>query len=53
MMGKWMSRDDQNHVSGDGRYVQQDAKEELKWIRFGKYGMCPKVGRAFGWRDYA
>ena len=43
-----MSRDDQKHVSGDGLYVYQDPKEELKWIRFGRYGNFPQVNRAIG-----
>ena len=29
MMGKWMSRDDQKHISGDSLYVYQDPKKEL------------------------
>ena len=41
-MGKWISRDDQKHVSGSGLHVYQDPKEELRWIRVGRYGTCPK-----------
>ena len=48
-----MSRDDQKHVSGSGLHVDQDPKEERKWMIFGRYGMCPQGSRAFGWRDYA
>ena len=48
-----MSRDDQKHVAGDGLYVDQGPKKELKWMRFGRYGTCPQVKRVVGWRDYA
>ena len=48
MMGKWMSRYEQKHVSGDSRDVYQDPKEELRWIRVGGYGTCPQVNKVVG-----
>ena len=40
MMEKWMSRDDQKHVSGDGLHFYQDPREELKWMRLRMTLVC-------------